>query len=107
MIRRPPRSTLFPYTTLFRSPKDVARVDKADVWRRETRSGVLRSRHYDEASRATHGGTVRGFDQHGRGSTGPIGQIKRAIFWQLSEKALLLQSLCACGGIGRRARLRI
>src|SRR5258708_30202543 len=24
MIRRPPRSTLFPYTTLFRSPVDVA-----------------------------------------------------------------------------------
>src|SRR2546430_5971205 len=24
MIRRPPRSTLFPYTTLFRSPKDNA-----------------------------------------------------------------------------------
>src|SRR3712207_8517353 len=23
MIRRPPRSTLFPYTTLFRSPEDV------------------------------------------------------------------------------------
>src|SRR3712207_7497781 len=29
MIRRPPRSTLFPYTTLFRSP-DVVRVDKDD-----------------------------------------------------------------------------
>src|SRR3712207_8138039 len=26
MIRRPPRSTLFPYTTLFRSKKDAARV---------------------------------------------------------------------------------
>src|SRR5258708_30505224 len=25
MIRRPPRSTLFPYTTLFRSPKRAAR----------------------------------------------------------------------------------
>src|SRR3712207_7632034 len=25
MIRRPPRSTLFPYTTLFRSPAQVAR----------------------------------------------------------------------------------
>src|SRR3989442_8332659 len=25
MIRRPPRSTLFPYTTLFRSPRDHAR----------------------------------------------------------------------------------
>src|SRR5256885_7040002 len=24
MIRRPPRSTLFPYTTLFRSPRDAA-----------------------------------------------------------------------------------
>src|SRR3712207_8296198 len=26
MIRRPPRSTLFPYTTLFRSPGDAARL---------------------------------------------------------------------------------
>src|SRR5256884_9162029 len=26
MIRRPPRSTLFPYTTLFRSPTDVTRT---------------------------------------------------------------------------------
>src|SRR5260370_24915758 len=25
MIRRPPRSTLFPYTTLFRSPRTLAR----------------------------------------------------------------------------------
>src|SRR5687767_15915396 len=27
MIRRPPRSTLFPYTTLFRSPPDGERAD--------------------------------------------------------------------------------
>src|SRR2546422_7927989 len=27
MIRRPPRSTLFPYTTLFRSASEHARVD--------------------------------------------------------------------------------
>src|SRR5690348_17822482 len=33
MIRRPPRSTLFPYTTLFRSPDDVQRaVDSAIKW---------------------------------------------------------------------------
>src|SRR2546430_10928328 len=37
MIRRPPRSTLFPYTTLFRSPrpmvtiKDVARAARVSV----------------------------------------------------------------------------
>src|SRR3712207_8742342 len=28
MIRRPPRSTLFPYTTLFRSPA----TERTDVW---------------------------------------------------------------------------
>src|SRR5258708_25790473 len=28
MIRRPPRSTLFPYTTLFRSRQVVARIDE-------------------------------------------------------------------------------
>src|SRR5437660_9456842 len=27
MIRRPPRSTLFPYTTLFRSPQQFASMD--------------------------------------------------------------------------------
>src|SRR3989442_9146928 len=29
MIRRPPRSTLFPYTTLFRSPLEFGRVGPA------------------------------------------------------------------------------
>src|SRR2546427_8376559 len=32
MIRRPPRSTLFPYTTLFRSRARNERFDKKDVW---------------------------------------------------------------------------
>src|SRR5437660_6387401 len=31
MIRRPPRSTLFPYTTLFRSMEDVAREFKVPM----------------------------------------------------------------------------
>src|SRR2546422_5296657 len=30
MIRRPPRSTLFPYTTLFRS---VRKLERLDAWR--------------------------------------------------------------------------
>src|SRR2546425_9087151 len=37
MIRRPPRSTLFPYTTLFRSRADPSAV--ADAVRRAARSG--------------------------------------------------------------------
>src|SRR2546423_6977154 len=45
MIRRPPRSTLFPYTTLFRSPQASQRVPGvrrpgAEVrWRRRDRMG--------------------------------------------------------------------
>src|SRR5260221_9143682 len=31
MIRRPPRSTLFPYTTLFRSPSAAARSGEPSV----------------------------------------------------------------------------
>src|SRR2546430_6240725 len=33
MIRRPPRSTLFPYTTLFRSGRLDALLAVGDIWR--------------------------------------------------------------------------
>src|SRR2546426_4970212 len=38
MIRRPPRSTLFPYTTLFRS--DAQRVDELRLARRDSLLGT-------------------------------------------------------------------
>src|SRR5208283_5596411 len=38
MIRRPPRSTLFPYTTLFRSPAQQRRLPRR-VTRRRRRGG--------------------------------------------------------------------
>src|SRR2546422_5742826 len=38
MIRRPPRSTLFPYTTLFRSPRTIRRDEP------ERASGACRER---------------------------------------------------------------
>src|SRR2546426_2668787 len=40
MIRRPPRSTLFPYTTLFRSPPKGGYIYRADQNRR---SSLVRS----------------------------------------------------------------
>src|SRR5256885_10967220 len=43
MIRRPPRSTLFPYTTLFRSPYSVSRV--AFCFGDEPRRGKRRHLH--------------------------------------------------------------
>src|SRR2546428_8332721 len=64
MIRRPPRSTLFPYTTLFRSRKPLANIgskrlgDRASFGRGEAADrGELGERHkpaqtdiHDEAS---------------------------------------------------------
>src|SRR2546430_13544428 len=40
MIRRPPRSTLFPYTTLFRSSAS------ASTWRAETIAEIMAARHF-------------------------------------------------------------
>src|SRR5437764_6627119 len=49
MIRRPPRSTLFPYTTLFRSrgredEREVALVARPLAWRHELADKRLRQR---------------------------------------------------------------
>src|ERR1022692_3577542 len=48
MIRRPPRSTLFPYTTLFRSGSPQNRTSGRRIWprggRADRRRGSLRSR---------------------------------------------------------------
>src|SRR5437764_10447857 len=41
MIRRPPRSTLFPYTTLFRSAFRIGFFACADCPRRSERPGIL------------------------------------------------------------------
>src|SRR3712207_7245215 len=46
MIRRPPRSTLFPYTTLFRSQIRPWLVERGDL---AGRRGNLRVRHFGRA----------------------------------------------------------
>src|SRR5437762_6802317 len=47
MIRRPPRSTLFPYTTLFRSPKSRAPWGE---WTARARSGPNAGRSEEHTS---------------------------------------------------------
>src|SRR5690554_7452469 len=48
MIRRPPRSTLFPYTTLFRSALDASKLFRPSVTRIGFRKGTfLRGYMYD------------------------------------------------------------
>src|SRR3712207_7569308 len=45
MIRRPPRSTLFPYTTLFRSLAGAVGADHTDLGAREERQGDVVEDH--------------------------------------------------------------
>src|SRR3712207_6950018 len=53
MIRRPPRSTLFPYTTLFRSSAQSASISQANT-------GVAGCEHFGElsSSRSSAGSTM-------------------------------------------------
>src|SRR2546430_12246157 len=52
MIRRPPRSTLFPYTTLFRSPATSARYRSWRLWKPRRRSVALESAALTGADRS-------------------------------------------------------
>src|SRR2546430_8846339 len=72
MIRRPPRSTLFPYTTLFRSPvhREPERDCSAHVHRVEDSvevGGVYESEEKAQR-RPQHCGTKRGRERQGRES---------------------------------------
>src|SRR5438477_12787096 len=57
MIRRPPRSTLFPYTTLFRSSVILpAWTNRQPDWRREVLPTLILGGEFN----VTNGGTFRG-----------------------------------------------
>src|SRR3989449_10798787 len=71
MIRRPPRSTLFPYTTLFRSRADVPAVG---LDRCEQDQGDLRPRRADD--HAAEGGDGQASPDHG-GSHAGGGPVER------------------------------
>src|SRR2546427_3864534 len=93
MIRRPPRSTLFPYTTLFRSPADAPRQrreDRDDVASGERASGrcVLTVHEHHtrkvggnpQASRdVVDGGGFRDVERHGalRRGSGQVCEKRR------------------------------
>src|SRR5690348_17721323 len=54
MIRRPPRSTLFPYTTLFRSPPSAAGPRRPGWRRRSPRRGPRSEEHTSELQSPVH-----------------------------------------------------
>src|SRR2546430_13654282 len=88
MIRRPPRSTLFPYTTLFRSIKVGGRLAELVGDRRGHRVGGLQHRQADVVPVADEHG-----DRHGdRKSTrlnSSHSQISYAVFCLKKNNVLL------------------
>src|ERR1039458_6892855 len=54
MIRRPPRSTLFPYTTLFRSTKDATWLTVSPVGGTLTAGGPRSEEHTSELQSLRH-----------------------------------------------------
>src|SRR2546427_7130649 len=95
MIRRPPRSTLFPYTTLFRSRAAVAmgRVDAAAAARhlREALTGFERGQMqlFAAATRRRLGELVGGDEGRDRKSTrlnSSHSQISYAVFCLKKKK---------------------
>src|SRR3982750_4937044 len=59
MIRRPPRSTLFPYTTLFRSPDRLPDRPGADAPHRQRR--LPGGRHHGEDRKSTRLNSSHGY----------------------------------------------
>src|SRR3712207_7528539 len=64
MIRRPPRSTLFPYTTLFRSQDGTHRRQRDAAYR-------TGERHGDPAGSGPSNGRIGTSPSNGRIGTGP------------------------------------
>src|SRR5437899_2881423 len=73
MIRRPPRSTLFPYTTLFRSPSQRGKVEAPCGRLRFPQHGGVKSRYREENRRP-----VLGYQCNDMPGAGALGVQDRA-----------------------------
>src|SRR2546426_8968182 len=84
MIRRPPRSTLFPYTTLFRSPR--VRAASEDDWYTEYLDAIIAARVVDDVDAA-----IAHIAKYGSAHTESISSTTRA---RSEEHTSELQSPC-------------
>src|SRR2546425_9090753 len=86
MIRRPPRSTLFPYTTLFRSREHVRHLRTSSGTRRTTPPPVARFRHAMRLRRSTGGGVVRRVPERSEEHTSELQSLAYLVCRLLLEK---------------------
>src|SRR2546427_9350179 len=85
MIRRPPRSTLFPYTTLFRSHRDAERHD-ADVFFLDPLGLLHRRLPLLAAPRLDHVERVEAEDRKSTRLNSSHSQISYAVFCLKKKK---------------------
>src|SRR5256885_7806356 len=85
MIRRPPRSTLFPYTTLFRSPIGIRRRD---------RNGDETPRHAVAPDEVSSHGTPRAFGESRAANRHRSGMRSATVLFRSEEHTSELQSPC-------------
>src|SRR2546429_1447687 len=116
MIRRPPRSTLFPYTTLFRSALDVAGVRPCIVeatsapllvHRGAISLGVCPRSHDAAAARRRRRRAVRpSADRKSTRLNSSHGYISYAVFCLKKKKQANLRLLGADAALGASSSLR-
>src|SRR3712207_8848239 len=89
MIRRPPRSTLFPYTTLFRSEVAAARADRAAKEGRLEQLRELQARRSSYESLPEVGGSViiQSLDRKSTRLNSSHANISYAVFCLKKKKA--------------------
>src|SRR3712207_8556273 len=81
MIRRPPRSTLFPYTTLFRSKVTLSLLGSASISpRRSINVHVVRARRQAARVRRRRGCPSRGRDRKSTRLNSSHANISYAVF---------------------------
>src|SRR3712207_7105976 len=89
MIRRPPRSTLFPYTTLFRSLREAGRVhptDRGPEGGRTGAAGVNREPIRGRPDAARERATWRGQDRKSTRLNSSHANISYAVFCLKKKK---------------------
>src|SRR2546430_7557649 len=102
MIRRPPRSTLFPYTTLFRSDRVTpgAQYDSQAFTERSDPSGVMHQCRLKSVVILDPSGIVKErIDRKSTRLNSSHSQISYAVFCLKKKKMLnsILMFRCACG----------
>src|SRR2546430_6489288 len=97
MIRRPPRSTLFPYTTLFRSPRDhgvelaspeAVRGDPEDAGRQQRRIVRVAQEDHGERPRSR----PDGLDRKSTRLNSSHSQISYAVFCLKKKKTNIIKT---------------